>query len=203
MHRDRTLEAARSGKLPHIILLAICAVGARFSVPPEPASVAARWADEAGRLLVISRDLSVDNVVASLLLATYTQHSGFFAQTHTWCALANRQALNLGLHRGATGSEQRPPSWIDAEGRRRLFFACYALDRQISNGSPESICCPAERIKASLPCEGFNWRLGLIVETPQALLEDDESDVLPLMYQNVGLMGSYVRLVAARYMVKK
>lgn len=92
---------------------------------------------------------------------------------------------------------------MEAEGDRRLYLACYALERAISDGTPESVFCPAERISLRLPCEGFNYRMGIITETPRAILEGDETEVPPWLYNNVGAMGVYLRLVGCRSIIRK
>lgn len=200
LHRDTTLQALTSGNMSQAVLLGIWAVAARFIDPPEPANTASQWAEEASRRVMSSLDASRETVTTALLLSIYTQHAERITQSHMWCAIANRQALNLGLHQEKNAQTQ---SWVQAEGDRRLYHACYALERLFSNGTPESIYCPDERIKLRLPCDGFNYRFGVPTETPQAILEGDESSVPPWMYKDVGPMGVYVRLMGARFMIKR
>ncbi|KAL7424301.1 hypothetical protein Q5752_001891 [Cryptotrichosporon argae] len=198
LHREATLYAAAEGSLSPTILLALWAVGARFAVPAEPEARARAWAAEAARRVVSAASNSRENVVAALLLAGHAQHAGAFAQASLWCGVANRQALGLGLHR-ETHRDDRDQAWVEAEGDRRLYHACYCLERQMSNGAPESITCPAERVDIRLPCDGASYRLGIAIETPTAVLEADESHLPPWLFNNVGPMGLYVRIVGARF----
>ncbi|KAH8673388.1 hypothetical protein BX600DRAFT_494826 [Xylariales sp. PMI_506] len=200
LHRDKTLIAIREGTINKMVLLALCAVGARFAVPPEPEELAMGWATEAGNRLTTSIEASRHNVATALLITTYMQQAGRFAQSHLWAAVAMNQALSLSLHHEAAPGTR---TFVESEYDRRLFFACYAVNRFISNGAPESIQCPASRIKLRLPCDGFNYRMDIGVETPYAVLETDDSHMPEWMYKNVGAMGFWVRLVGARVMIKR
>lgn len=201
LHRDATLLGIRDGKISTPVVLAVCATAARFACPPIPQDQADCWAKEAANLALDSNETSRDNIKTALLLAIHAQHSGYFPRSHTWCAIANRQALALGLHREASGGDLRV--WVDAEADRRLYLASYALERHISNGSPESVYCPADRIQIRLPCDGFNFRMGIACETPEAILEADEPRPSPWRYANVGSMGFYLRLTGARALIKR
>lgn len=200
LHREKTLHAIRDGSLSRTVVLALCAVGARFASPPEHDDRAKEWAAEAGNRVIFSTEVLRENIVTSLLLTIYTQQAGRFSQSHIWSAIANNQAISLGLHREvATGTR----SFLESERDRRLFYACYTINRFISNGTPESIQCPASRIKLRLPCDGFNYRMDVSIETPYAVLEDDDSHIPQWMYRNIGAMGFWVRLVGVRAMIKR
>ncbi|KAJ5106351.1 hypothetical protein N7456_003026 [Penicillium angulare] len=200
LHRESTLLAIRDGTMPKIILLALCAVAARFSSPREPDEHAIAWATEAGNRITGSTEPSRDNIASSLLLTIYMQQAGRFAQSHIWSSIAINQAVTLGLHR-EKGHPNRP--FLEIERDRRLFYASYAMSRFISNGSPESIPCPSSRIKLRLPCDGLNWRMDVCVETPYPELEMDDLHIPSWMYKNVGAMGFWIRLVGARAMIKQ
>ncbi|RDH14526.1 hypothetical protein M747DRAFT_269984 [Aspergillus niger ATCC 13496] len=202
LHRDQTLMAIRDGTFCVPVVLALCAVGARFTSPPQPDDVVISWATEAANWVTTATEVSRDHVVVALLLAIYMQQAGRFAQSHLWSAIANTHAVSLGLHReSAPGTS----SFVESERDRRLFFACYAISRFISNGAPESIQCPASRIKLRLPCDGFNYRLDVSIETPYATLEADEPEPPGPngMQRNVGAMGFWVRLVSVRMKIKR
>ncbi|RDK38278.1 hypothetical protein M752DRAFT_321224 [Aspergillus phoenicis ATCC 13157] len=202
LHRDQTLMAIRDGTFCAPVVLALCAVGARFTSPPQPDDVVISWATEAANWVTTATEVSRDHVVVALLLAIYMQQAGQFAQSHLWSAIANTHAVSLGLHHeSAPGTS----SFVESERDRRLFFACYAISRFISNGAPESIQCPASRIKLRLPCDGFNYRLDVSIETPYATLEADEPEPPGPngMQRNVGAMGFWVRLVSVRMKIKR
>ncbi|PWY82114.1 hypothetical protein BO70DRAFT_371099 [Aspergillus heteromorphus CBS 117.55] len=200
LHRDRTLAAIRERTLSETIIFALCAIGSRFTSPPEPEEVAKEWAAQAGHLVTTAMEASRETITTSLLLTIYTQQAGRFTQSHLWSTIAISQAVALGLH------HESPPgtrSFVHSERDRRLFFACYASNRLIANGTPESIQCPASRIKLRLPCDGFNFQMELNVETPESALETDDSHVPAWMYRNVGVMGFWVRLVGVRVMIRR
>ncbi|CAK7206459.1 hypothetical protein SEUCBS139899_009254 [Sporothrix eucalyptigena] len=226
----RPASAVRERRLARPLLLGLCAVGSRFSrssnangnqqsiqESTEDTAVneaqARAWATEAGHLVMESVEVSRENVEAALLLTIYAQQAGRFAQSHLWAGIAMQQAVSLGLHRetsvtssATTGERTVSKSFTDGERDRRLFFACYSMNRFLSNGAPEAIHCPSTRVRLRLPCDGFNFRMGLAVETPYAVLETggDTSPAMPgWMFKNVGAMGFWVRLVGIRTMVKQ
>ncbi|RAK91732.1 hypothetical protein BO79DRAFT_285429 [Aspergillus costaricaensis CBS 115574] len=202
LHRDQTLMAIRDGTLGTPVVLALCAVGARFTTPPQPDDVVISWATEAANWVTTATEVSRNHVVVALLLAIYMQQAGRFAQSHLWSSIANSHAVSLGLHREPSPGTS---SFVESERDRRLFFACYAIGRFISNGAPETIQCPASRIKLRLPCDGFNYRHDVSIETPYATLESDEPETPGPkgMQRNVGAMGFWVRLVSVRMKIKR
>ncbi|KAL1887486.1 hypothetical protein Sste5346_010185 [Sporothrix stenoceras] len=202
LHRDRALMAIRDGTISRGILMALCAVGARFTTPPEPEEIARAWAADAGHRVMAASECSRETIAVSLLLSIYSQQACHFAQAHNWGAVAMNQAITLGLHREAPPQSGAVP-FDEAEGDRRLFFACYVINRFISNGQPVTVTCPTSAIKLRLPCDGFNYRLDVSVETPYAILESDEGHVPAWVYKNVGAMGNWVRLVGARFIMKQ
>ncbi|PYH83354.1 hypothetical protein BO82DRAFT_391017 [Aspergillus uvarum CBS 121591] len=201
LHRDRTLTAIRDGSLSRAIVLALCAVGGRFAFPPESEEIVMVWAADAGNQIIASTDVNRDNIGASLLLTIYYQQAGQFAQSHLWSGIAMNQAITLGFHREAPS---RNHTFAESERDRRLFYACYAISRFISNGSPESIQCPSSRIRLRLPCDGFNYRMDVFVKTPYAQLEEAEGPSgSSATHQCVGAMGFWVRLVGVRTMTRR
>ncbi|RAH49583.1 Zn(II)2Cys6 transcription factor, partial [Aspergillus brunneoviolaceus CBS 621.78] len=201
LHRDRTLTAIRDGTLSAAIVLALCAVGGRFSFPPESEETVMAWATDAGVQIIASTDVNRDNIAASLLLTIYYQQAGQFARSHLWSGIAINQAITLGLHREAP---LRNHTFVESERDRRIFYACYAMSRLISNGAPESIQCPSSRIRLKLPCDGFNYRMDVSVETPYAQLEEAEGPSGSAdTHQCVGAIGFWVRLVGVRTMTRR
>ncbi|RAK81920.1 Zn(II)2Cys6 transcription factor, partial [Aspergillus fijiensis CBS 313.89] len=201
LHRDRTLTAIRDGTLSAAIVLALCAVGGRFSFPVESEETVMAWATDAGVQIIASTDVNRDNIAASLLLTIYYQQAGQFARSHLWSGIAINQAITLGLHREAP---LRNHTFVESERDRRIFYACYAMSRLISNGAPESIQCPSSRIRLKLPCDGFNYRMDVSVETPYAQLEEAEGPSGSAdTHQCVGAMGFWVRLVGVRTMTRR
>ncbi|OJJ97663.1 hypothetical protein ASPACDRAFT_45759 [Aspergillus aculeatus ATCC 16872] len=183
LHRDRTLTAIRDGTLSGAIVLALCAVGGRFAFPPESEETVMAWATDAGIQIIASTD------------------AGQFARSHLWSGIAMNQAITLGLHREAP---LRNHTFVESERDRRIFYACYAMSRLISNGAPESIQCPSSRIRLKLPCDGFNYRMDVSVETPYAQLEEAEGPSGSAdTHQYVGAMGFWVRLVGVRTMARQ
>ena len=201
LHPQSTLQALSQGALPLSLVLAVQAVSARLSDPPEPAEKADVWAKRASDLVLSSNTVTRTNVQTALLLGLFYQQTGRFTTSQMWCFQANRQALSLKLHRPNLSATRTA---LEMEEDRRLLFACYSRERQISDGSPESICCPVERIRTRFPCDDTSFYSGLaVLDTPEAVLEAAEADLPVWMYRNVGLMGFHGKLVGIRYLIKR
>jgi hypothetical protein len=199
LHRTTILQGLPSGALTSTLLLAICAVSARFTTPPSAS--AQSWAEQAAKDLVVSTSLAIEDAAAAVLLATEAYNSGLTQKASILCGIAVRQVIALGLHRGGPNAERT--TWIEAEGRRRLYFACYCMERTLSDGSPDSTQCIAERVRIQLPCDGISYRLGIKTETPVPILEANESRIPFWLYKNLGTVGNYIRLVGIRHMIRK
>lgn len=62
-------------------------------------------------------------------------------------------------------------SSTEQETRRRLFWACYCLDRMMSAGSPELVVFRSEHIRLQLPCDEHQYLFGIQCWTPVINLE--------------------------------
>ncbi|KAK5120928.1 hypothetical protein LTR85_005712 [Meristemomyces frigidus] len=69
------------------------------------------------------------SVVTLLLLAIYSLRAEGGPGAWTYIGLAMRIAIDLGLHRQTTAMNRLG---FDVEMRKRLFWSCYTMDRQIS-----------------------------------------------------------------------
>lgn len=150
--------------------------------------------------------VSRENVEAALLLTIFAQQAGRFAQSHLRAGIAMQQVVILGLHcetsvPSSTAGHGVSKTFTEGERDRRLFFACYSMNRFLSNGAPESVQCLAARIRLRLPCDSFNFGMDLVVETPYSLLETngDTSPQMPVGCSRMWVRGSsgYVFLASA------
>lgn len=153
--------------------------------------------------LITSTEKCLDNVLIALLLARHCIHSGIHGHTWNLVALANRQATGIGLHRedaeGTSHADQK-----ESEMRRRVWWACYTLDRMMATGLPEFTLCPPHRIKVALPCQDGVWAThGKGGEGKKVVpkIQEVELDTTWEDFVDVGVMGHFVRLVGIRYVI--
>lgn len=223
LHRATFVKSLSQGKVSQVVLLAVCTTASRYinqggeaSVHRDGSELAANWFREATFLLHDSGQICFDNTVAALILARHAIQAGRYGQAWNLIAIANRQAVALGLHNetphrhGVT--QNAPPtemSWIEAEIRRRVMWACYCCDRIMSTGIREFTLCPSEAINLPLPAESSHFNLDIPTRTPFPVLDLNMTaaippDTLPDSHiDTVGLMGHHVRLVALRYAILK
>lgn len=202
LHRTSIIETLWDHQTPSVFLvLAIGAAGARFERSAVPSNVVSGWVHQTMCLLM--RDSihpSLISIQAAVILCAYFQASASCAQASIMCAYATRQAVALKLHRAETWDKTRY-TFIEDEERRRAFFACYCLERMMSDDTPESVSCPADRIIIRLPCDGFNYRMSIQTELPVLILEGQDLERPSWIYENVGMLGHYVRLCGIRFQV--
>lgn len=164
LHRGSLKQQIHDKEAPAHLLLAICAIAARF-VPNSLNSIAqstqhqsSHWAWLATKRLMASYDINVTNASVALLLCKNATYNGAFNHAFLLASLANRYVLRLRLF-----DENRWPNpatvmrWAEKEERRRLMFACYCVDRMTASGMKELTHCPADIIRIRLPCEEHSF----------------------------------------------
>ncbi|KAH8669124.1 hypothetical protein BX600DRAFT_461251 [Xylariales sp. PMI_506] len=228
LHRGTLKQQIRDGQTSEILLLAICAITARFLdhqslpstqvLPPSDPTgstsmprdylrnQATHWAQIATQKLSTSAEMTLDNAMAALVLCKNASYSGAFNQAFLLAALANRYALKLRLFDEAKwidAEETVDMPWVEREQRRRVMFACYCVDRMTATGMKELTFCPAESIRLQLPCEDYNFDLRIPCHTPIPVLESDDLAAGVINSELVGTMGHYVSMVGIRYVISR
>ncbi|OJJ48050.1 hypothetical protein ASPZODRAFT_24917 [Penicilliopsis zonata CBS 506.65] len=204
VHRGTLLRDVQAGQVNRVLILALCAVASRFlpssdssTLPVPDPPVAQNWAREAKAMLLIGEEMTTSTVAAALLLARYDIHAGRFETAWILSSIACRTALALGLHRQDDSNDQGL-TWVEQETRRRLFWACYCLDRMMSTGVPEFGLIRTERVRIQLPCEDHYFLFGVPCITP---VPDLEGETELGASGEVGLFGHYVQLTGIRHMI--
>ncbi|KPM43155.1 hypothetical protein AK830_g3400 [Neonectria ditissima] len=211
IHRSTILGNFQSGQVDRKLLLAICAAASRFvgsRVALVSGTVQAQaWAKEAKTLLILE-DMTTDTVAAALVLARHEVNCGNFASAWMLSSIATRAALALGLN-NAGRADDANASFSEQETRRRLFWACYCLDRMMSTGQAELTVVRAEHIRLQLPCEEYQYTFGIPCWTPIVNLEEEmpameQSSLAQLQSQgDIGMFGHYVQIMQMRYGILK
>ncbi|KAK7415441.1 hypothetical protein QQX98_005892 [Neonectria punicea] len=211
LHRGTLLGHFQSGRLDRKLLLAICAAASRFvNDPTELVSgpvQAQAWAKEAKTLLILE-DMTPDTVATALVLARHEVNCGNFASAWMLSSIASRAALALGLNNESCTDDSNM-SCTEQETRRRLFWACYCLDRMMSTGLSELLILRAEHIRLQLPCEEYQYMFGIPCWTPITNVEQEMPNMERLSLDqlqaqaDIGMFGHYVQIMQMRFCILK
>jgi hypothetical protein len=110
-------------------------------------------------MLILEDDLTPETVATALILAKHDNNSGRFTQAFVLSSMASRMAMALGLHKELPPEHQAGTA--ERETRRRLMWGCYCLERMMHTGIPEFILTQASSIKIRLPCDDYQYLLGI------------------------------------------
>ncbi|KKZ65048.1 hypothetical protein EMCG_09044 [[Emmonsia] crescens] len=146
LHKPSFMRKLKTGAVPPVLMLAICAVSARFSTHPlvstEPAFLRGEnWANPAAAIALSRHDEpNITILTVFLILGLHefgTCHGG---RSWSFGGQALRMAYALQLHRELDhdpqgNSKASELSFTDREIRRRTMWACILMDRYNSSGS--------------------------------------------------------------------
>ena len=173
LHKPSFMLEIRSRTAAPALVLAICAIAARFSQHP---SLKTQHQSQAGdHFAARSRELiaaefdkpTLSNVQTCLILALHEFGSGRGARAWMYGGIAMRMAVSLGLNVevSATDSDQEF-SFIEQEVRRRTFWSCFVMDRFASSASstaPQFL--REDDVHIQLPASEQEFTFGIPVRT--------------------------------------
>lgn len=215
LHKPSFNRLRGLGKVPPILLLAICAISARFSAHPqlqtEPAFLRGeKWAAEAQRLALKRLDNpNVTTLTVFLLLGLHTFGTCQGGRSWMLGGIAHRMAYALQLHKEleydpmSSKIDQRVPlSPVDREIRRRTMWACFMMDRFNSSSTERPMFAREQYMKIQLPVREDIFQMELPGQTqmldgsiPEATSDDVELGKLDSS-QNLGVAAFNVRAIA-------
>ena len=158
--------------MPPVLILAVCAVSARFSTHPKLNTTPAflrgeEWASEA-RDIVMRRYEWPNITILTCLLILGLHEFGTCQGGRSWAlgGQAIRMAYALQLHRDLDYDPQKRNgtaelSFIDREIRRRTMWACFLMDRFNSSGTDRPTFIKEESIKVQLPIKEKYFQLDM------------------------------------------
>lgn len=158
--------------MPPVLILAVCAVSARFSRHPKLNTTpeflrGEEWASEA-RDIVMRRYEWPNITILTCLLILGLHEFGTCQGGRSWAlgGQAIRMAYALQLHRDLdydplkrNGTAEL--SFIDREIRRRTMWACFLMDRFNSSGTDRPTFIKEESIKVQLPVKEKYFQLDM------------------------------------------
>ncbi len=168
-----TLTSFSSGGTVHpVLILAVCAVAARFSTHPqvnsEPAFLRGEsWAAPA-REIALKRYDEPNMTILTVLLILGLHEFGTCQGGRSWMlgGMAMRMAYALQLHReldhDPTIRDKKKAtelSFTDREIRRRTMWACFLMDRFNSSGTERPTFLNQDNIKIQLPVKEAHFQM--------------------------------------------
>ncbi|QDS76345.1 hypothetical protein FKW77_002864 [Venturia effusa] len=148
-----TRQRLLTGQLPNHLAYAIYALSARFASQYGGYSSAVQIGREytmQARAEVDIDEPSIEALQTLLLLSQAMYQEGRGKKSYMYLSSAISMAFALNLHRELPSTLRVAPG--EREGRRRLFWACYLLDRFAACGSKRPSLIADECVVLRLPC---------------------------------------------------
>lgn len=215
LHKPSFMARLAAGNVAPVLVLAVCAISARFSNHPslrsEPAFLRGEEWAKAAREIALRRwdtpNLTV--LIVYLLLGLHefgTCHGG-----RSWmlAGMAQRMAYALLLHQDLAHNgwgrhahkDTSEISPTDREIRRRTMWACFLMDRFNASGTDRPMQMSEEFVDIPLPVNErlFDMELSAPTETLKGhILNPVEKDAghMENARENMGSSAYYIKLVA-------
>ncbi|MCJ1417948.1 hypothetical protein MMC32_004293 [Xylographa parallela] len=214
LHKPSFMRRLRAGTIPPVLILAVCAISARFSTHPQvntdPAFLRGEpWAKPA-RDIVLRRYDEPNITILTVLLILGLHEFGTCHGGRSWMlgGMAIRMAYALQLHReldhdplGRKQDESSELSFTDREIRRRTMWACFLMDRFNSSGTERPPFANEENIQVQLPIKESHFQM----EVPGPTESLDGSVPNPVSpdagqvsdpRENMGVASYLIRIIA-------
>ncbi|KAJ5746391.1 hypothetical protein N7520_011573 [Penicillium odoratum] len=186
LHKPSFMRRLKAGTVPPVLILAVCAVSARFSTHPQlnsepPFLRGENWANPAAAIALSRHDEpNITILTVFLLLGLHefgTCHGG---RSWSFGGQALRMAYALQLHQElesdpllGQGNGNSQLSFTDREIRRRTMWACYLMDRYNSSGSQRPPIGNEKFLHIQLPIKETHFQMEIPGPT-----EDLDGDIL-------------------------
>ncbi|KAI9838016.1 MAG: hypothetical protein M1819_006170 [Sarea resinae] len=214
LHKPSFMRRLRAGTVPPVLILAVCAVSARFSTHPlvnsEPAFLRGEeWAKVAREISLKRYD--VPNItILTVYLILGLHEFGTCQGGRSWMlgGMAQRMAYALQLHRdlmhdplARRHGQEGELSFTDREIRRRVMWACFMMDRFNSSGTERPIFVNEQWLKLQLPIKEHYFQME--IPGPTEMLQGDvpntvspDTGQMSDPHENMGVAAYVVRIVA-------
>lgn len=162
LHKGRFMVALRAGTLPPYLILAVCAISARFSNHPElqtepPFLRGEDWAKSAQEIAL--RHFDSPNTATLVVFLLLCLHGfGCCQSGRAWMmsGMAHRMSYALRLHKDpdhdGLGAERGATlTFVEREVRRRAMWACFQMDRFTSSGTERPMFARERYMHLPLP----------------------------------------------------
>ncbi|KAI8943561.1 hypothetical protein NX059_001558 [Plenodomus lindquistii] len=212
LHKPSFMRRLAAGKVPPVLILAMCGISARFSTHPqlrtEPCFLRGdSWAERAREISLKRYDTpNITILIVYLLLGLHEFGTCQGGRSWMFGGMAQRMAYALQLHKEneydplVNDPDKKPLSATDREIRRRTMWSCFLMDRFNSSGTDRPLFVHEQYIEVQLPIKEHLY----IHEIP-APTEDLEGNVpnpvppdggqLANARENMGVSAYTIRLV--------
>lgn len=214
LHKPSFMRKLSQGTVPPVLMLAVCAISARFSNHPsvrtDPAFLRGEsWAVPAREIALRRYDTpNITILIVYLILGLHEFGTCQGGRSWMFGGMAQRMAYALQLHRDLDHDpkdrrqgEESEITFTDREIRRRTMWSCFLMDRFNSSGTDRPIFVGEQYIKAQLPVKETFYQMEITGPT-----EDLEGSVpnpvepgkgeLADAKENMGVAAYLIRLVA-------
>ncbi|KAF2092238.1 hypothetical protein K490DRAFT_32867 [Saccharata proteae CBS 121410] len=214
LHKPSFMRRLNAGQVPPVLILAVCAISARFSTHPqvrtEPAFLRGEhWARKAEEISRNRYDIpNITILIVYLLLGLH--YFGTCQGGKSWMlgGMAQRMAYALQLHKdldhdplGEKKGDRAELGFTDREIRRRTMWSCFLMDRFNSSGTERPIFVDAQFIQVQLPIKEHCFQME--IPGPTEDLEGQVRNPVPSdagqlsnAQENMGVVAYTVRAVA-------
>lgn len=183
LHKPSFMRKLKAGTIPPVLILAVCAISARFSTHPqvstEPAFLRGeQWATPARRI-VEKRHYEPNITILTAMLMLGLHYFGTCEGGLSWSfgGQAMRMGYALQLHReldhdplgrnqiansnesGKKGTKTPELSFTDREIRRRTMWACYLMDTFNSSGTERPSFLNEDYYQIQLPIKESHFQM--------------------------------------------
>ncbi|KAL1601494.1 hypothetical protein SLS60_006409 [Paraconiothyrium brasiliense] len=212
LHKPSFMRRLAKGDVPPVLILAICAISARFSTHPqlrsEPCFLRGdSWAEKARDIALKRFDApNITILIVYLLLGLHEFGTCQGGRSWMFGGMAQRMAYALQLHKeleydpSVAEADRKPLSLTDREIRRRTMWSCFLMDRFNSSGTDRPLFVHEQYIEVQLPVKEH-----LYVHEIQAPTENLDGNVpnpvapdsgqLSDPRENMGVTAYTIRLV--------
>jgi hypothetical protein len=214
LHKPSFMRKLAQDQVPPVLMLAVCAMSARFSNHPqvrtEPAFLRGeQWAKPAREISLRRYDQpNITILIVYLILGLHEFGTCQGGRSWMFGGMAQRMAYALQLHQDldhdpkrSTGNEKSELTFTDREIRRRTMWSCFLLDRFSSSGTDRPTFVGPEYIRAQLPIKEKLFTMEITGPTEDLNGEvpnpvDPEGGQVAVAKENMGVAAYTVRLVA-------
>jgi hypothetical protein len=220
LHKPSFMRRLAAGTAAPVLVLAVCAVSARFSNHPkvrtEPAFLRGEdWARAAREISLKRYDTpNITILIVYLLLGLHEFGTCQGGRSWMLAGMAQRMAFALLLHKdldhNGWGSQRRSAkekkdqsqlSPTDREIRRRTMWACFLMDRFNASGTDRPMQMTEDFVRIPLPIKEqyFQMELSGPTETLDGVVPnavEPDTGQMADAKQNMGTSAYYIRLVS-------
>lgn len=212
LHKPSFMRRLAAGKVPPVLILAMCGISARFSNHPqlrtEPCFLRGdEWAERAREISLKRYDTpNITILIVYLLLGLHEFGTCQGGRSWMFGGMAQRMAYALQLHKEnefdplVNDPDKQPLSATDREIRRRTMWSCFLMDRFNSSGTDRPLFVHEQYIEVQLPVKEHLYIHE--IHAPTETLEGNvpnpvppDSGQLSNPRENMGVSAYTIRLV--------